>query len=117
MPILDFSKPKKQRSTAEHNEMHQSDTGIAGTFIPNMSPEDRRKWKAKHIQGKDPRVEIRKTLEPWCQLLVVVRWPKTMDEVAIQMSMNSKLQLSLDDWADLAKAVNEACRILQGLEP
>jgi hypothetical protein len=68
--ILDFEKPKKIRSTEEHNEMHSSDSGVAGTFVPNMSEEDKNKWKGKHIKGDDERVEIRKNLDS--QLLVIV---------------------------------------------
>lgn len=69
--ILDFEKPKKVRSTEEHNDLFSSDSGVAGTFIPNMSKEDRYKWKAKHITGNDERVEIRKTLGG-SQVLIIV---------------------------------------------
>ena len=68
--ILNFDKPKKVRSTEEHNEEFQSDSRIPGTFVPNMSKKDMNKWKAKHIKGEDERIEIRKTLDS--QLLVIV---------------------------------------------
>ena len=60
--ILNFTKPQKVRSTEEHNTLFSSDSGVAGTFVPNMSKEDRLGWKAKHINGNDERIEIRKTL-------------------------------------------------------
>ena len=60
MGLLSFDKPKKIRSTEEHNKMFPSDSGISGTYVPNMSKEDQLKWKAKHIKGDDERVEIRK---------------------------------------------------------
>ena len=47
--LLCFDKPKKVRSTEEHNKTYMSDSGIAGTYVPNMSEEDKNKWKAKHI--------------------------------------------------------------------
>ena len=60
MGLLSFDKPKKVRTTEEHNKMFSSDCGVAGTYVPNMSKEDELKWKAKHIKGDDERVEIRK---------------------------------------------------------
>ena len=60
MGLLSFDKPKKVRSAEEHNKMFSSDSGIAGTYVPNMSKEDQLKWKAKHIKGDDERIEIRK---------------------------------------------------------
>ena len=78
--ILDFEKPKKVRSTEEHNDLFSSDlfssdSGVAGTFVPNMSEEDRYKWKAKHITGNDERVEIRKTLGGSQVLIMVYKNP------------------------------------------
>lgn len=69
--LLCFDKPKKIRNTKEHNEMYSSDSGVAGTYVPNMSEEDKNKWKAKHIKGEDERIEIRKTING-VQLLIVV---------------------------------------------
>ncbi len=69
--ILDFDKPKKVRTTEDHNNLFSSDSGVAGTFVPNMSKEDMKKWKAKHIGGDDERIEIRKTLGG-SQVLIVV---------------------------------------------
>ena len=57
--ILSFKKPKKTLSTEEHNENYSSDCGIAGTYVSNMSKEDKQRFKAKHIKGADERVEIR----------------------------------------------------------
>lgn len=69
--ILNFEQPKRLRSTEKHNEMYSSDSGIAGTYVPNMSEEDKNKWKAKRIGGEDERIEIRKTING-VQLLIVV---------------------------------------------
>ncbi|MFA5153773.1 MAG: hypothetical protein WC554_14525 [Clostridia bacterium] len=68
--ILDFSIPKKVRSTKEHNETYDSDSGIPGTYVPNMSEKDKHRWKAKHVKGDNERIEIRKTFTS--QLLIVV---------------------------------------------
>jgi hypothetical protein len=69
--VLDFEKPKKVRSTKDHNNRYMSDSGIAGTYVPNMSDADMAKFKAKHIKGDDERIEIRKSIDG-VQLLIIV---------------------------------------------
>jgi hypothetical protein len=110
MGILDFDKPKKVRSTKEHNEMHQSDSGVAGTYVPNMSEEDNNKWKGKHVKGADERIEIRKNLDS--QLLVIVykktdayenEWDHDM-----RISMNGPCRLTFKEWEEFKQAVEEA---------
>ena len=70
--LLTFDKPKKVLSTEKHNKKFQSDSGMAGTYVPNMSKEDMNKWKAKHIKGEDERIEIRKTFNNGVQVLIIV---------------------------------------------
>jgi hypothetical protein len=69
--LLDFEKPKKVKSSEDHNKIYMSDSGVAGTYVPNMSDEDKNKWKAKHIKGDDERIEIRKSLNG-VQILIVI---------------------------------------------
>jgi hypothetical protein len=122
--ILSFEKPKKVRDTETHNKTYQSDSGVAGTYVQNMSKEDMNKWKAKHIKGDDERIEIRKTIEG-VQLLVVVykkenpvKWDANNRQAwykrhnNIHMSMNGKLDMTWDNWWDLQEAVKEALEIL-----
>ena len=137
--VLTFEVPKKLRSTEKHNEMHTSDSGIAGTYVPNMSKEDMELWKAKHIKGEDERIEIRKTIEG-VQLLVVVykkvyqpKYPKYPNDInktgaygkykeqmnewhkrhqSVRISMNGKLDMTWDNWWDLTEAIHEAGEIL-----
>lgn len=118
MAVLDFDKPKKLRPFNEHADYYSSDTNIAGTYVPNMSEDDRLKWKAKHIQGADPRVEIRKTVvgketgEKYghsAQVLLIVR-----SDFSVTMSANSRMIFGLVEWGELLKAVKEA-RDLLGL--
>lgn len=112
MTILDFTKPKKLRSTEEHNEMYQSDSGVAGTYVPNMSKEDEQKWRGKQIGGQDPRIEIRKTIhhhdpvKNWAtnsQILIVVRPDGT-----VKMSANGAMFFDFKTWTELHAAVQEA---------
>lgn len=115
MPVLSFEKPKKLRSTEEHNDIFQSDTNIAGTYVPNMSEEDKLKWKAKKISGDDPRVEIRKTVygkapdiavSGYAQVLIVVR------KSSVVISSNGRMVFDATNWDDLKDAVDEARNIL-----
>jgi hypothetical protein len=62
-PLLSFEKPKKIRSTEDHNNTFASEAPAAGTYVPNMSVKDMRKWKAKKIGGTDRRIEIRKSID------------------------------------------------------
>jgi hypothetical protein len=69
--LLNFKIPEKIRKITDHNEMYESDSGVDGSYVPNMSDEDKCKWKAKHIKGDDECIEIRKTFGG-VQLLVIV---------------------------------------------
>lgn len=136
MGILSFDKPKKIRSTEEHNKKFSSDSGIAGTYVPNMSKEDRLKWKAKHIKGDDERIEIRKELGGANVCVIVYKkeydpsypdfsyfdscrkeyddqmneWHKRHHN--IKFSTNGKIDMTWNDWWDLQEAVKEALEIL-----
>jgi len=126
MGILKFNKPKNILSTQDHNNAYASNAAAAGTYVPNMSEQDKREWKAKHIKGKYPRIEIRKTIEgndptlssqlwgytttarPNCsaQMLIIVR------PGSVIMSANSRMAFDVDAWEQMKRAVNEAIEIL-----
>jgi hypothetical protein len=125
MAILDFEKPKKIHSTKEHNKMYSSDSGIDGTYVPNMSKEDTLKWKAKYITGEDERIEIHKTIDGVQVVIIVYKktrpvlkydykkkeeWDKRHQNV--KMSMNGKLDMTWDNWFDMEQAIREAFEIL-----
>jgi hypothetical protein len=117
MGVLTFEKPKKLRSSEEHNSKYSSDSGINGTYVPNMSKEDMYKWKAKHIKGSDERIEIRKTISG-TQLLVIVKREGGFTDrnrylnTTVKMSMNGPLFMSNEDVSNLNLAINEAKEIL-----
>ena len=119
MGILSFEKPKKLRKTEEHNKMYQSDSGIAGTYAPNMSKEDQNLWKAKHIKGDDERIEIRKSIGGAQMLIVVYKkiryvpwnidsteWNKNHNNVRI--SMNGKVDMLFHEYDHMVQAIIEA---------
>lgn len=61
MKILIWDKPKKNRSTAEWENI-SFDGGPKGGYVPNMSEEDEQRWKAKLVGTKTGyhQIEIRK---------------------------------------------------------
>jgi hypothetical protein len=122
--MIDFDKPKKVRTTEEHNNMFSSDSGVAGTYVPNMSIEDQKKWKGKHIKGDDERIEIRKTIGGTQLLIVVYKntrftdWKVNQDEWYknhnnVRMSMNGKLDMTFKEYDEFIEVINEAKEILK----
>lgn len=108
--LLNFNKPKKLRSTDEHNKTYQSDSGISGTYVENMDNASRQKWKAKHITGKAERVEIRKSMK-WINLVIIVY--KNTD---VKMSTNGKLEMTLQEFRNIQIAIDEALNLMNGLD-
>lgn len=111
MSILCFDEIKKLRSTKEHNEIFVSDCEVAGTFVPNMSDADNKKWKAKHIKGSDERVEIRKSMSG-TQVVIIVYKNITSKHDNIQISANGKIHMDLNIYNEFETAINEAKDIL-----
>lgn len=107
---LSWERPAPLLDAVEHAEKYQSDSGIPGTYVPNMSEADRVKWKAKKIGGEDPRVEIRKGFPHGVLALIVVR--RRPPTNTITMSMNGKAEFTLQDWTDMAFGVAEAKQAL-----
>lgn len=61
MGILMWEKPEKIMTTESWRASHSSDCDVPGTYTPNMSPEDEKRWKARLIgKGEFARVEIRR---------------------------------------------------------
>lgn len=105
MPILSWERPQRLRTHAEHVREYQSDSGIDGTYVPNMSREDQERWKATKKGGQDPRVEIRKTIGG-TRVLLIVRLQ------TVRMSMNGTAVFTDPDWFDMMNVVIEARDVL-----
>lgn len=128
MSILDFEKPVKVKIDAGF------DGGPTGGYVPQMSVEDARKWKANHFnKGKEgERIEIRKSFKE-CQILIIVgkdgwnystkhevadvayedsHWPKIGTKGKnVRISLNGPLKLSWAEWDEMVQAVAEAKRL------
>jgi hypothetical protein len=103
--ILSWDKPAKAMSREEW-EAISADDAPPGVYTPNMSEEDKLKWKAKKI---GQRVEIRKTAGD-AQILIKV----TLDGVSI--SMNGTAKLTPRESLDMSLAIAEATQILREAE-
>ena len=128
MPVLCWDKPEQIMSKDEWASM-VFDGGPPGSYVPNMSSEDRAKWKAKFIGGKYARVEIRKTFTEvqHVQTLVIVSlsgapmgkrgWSGEKkdfgEELNLKISMNGSAHLTFEDFESLRKAVDEARAVLE----
>jgi hypothetical protein len=116
--LLKFYKPEKLRHHKEHNRMYASDINVAGTYVPNMSVEDMKEWKAKLIKGINPRVQIKKTFSGPnflktkynCHAQAVIE--VSTEHKAIIISSNGKIRMSLDEFNEFVTAINEAQEIL-----
>lgn len=117
--ILDFDKPKKLTDSKTHNQTYQSDSGVAGTYVPNMSDDDNKKFKAKRVGGVDERIEIRVSLSGVQMVVKVFKEENNKPQEywkrhkIVQMSMNGKLNLSLEDWENVTQAIEEAKSLLR----
>ena len=99
--LLNFTKPDKVRSTEEHNDMYVACGAVPGVYVPNMSDEDNCRWKCKHIEGDNERIEMRK----WMGAnIVVVVW-KGLD---MKISANSSMHFEEHEWDELVAIVQEA---------
>lgn len=102
MTRLSWDKPKKIMSSQAREQEYQSDTSIPGTYVPNMSAEDKARWKAKYVGGDDPRVEVRVSITG-VQVVMVIRGPSE-----VELSMNGKLKGDYLVFSDFKAAIEEA---------
>ena len=128
MSVLSWDKPEQLMSKKDWKSC-VFDGGPPGSYVPNMSDDDRKKWKAKYIGGKYPRVEIRKTFttrhhvqavivvsptgKPLGKMTWVVQEPDFGSEINIKMSMNGSAHMTFDEFDNLWAAINEARLVLE----
>lgn len=110
MGILYWNKPKKVMSNEEWQSI-TADSAPPGVYTPNMSEEDSFHWKAKFVGSKKPDdekcVEIRKTTDNGCQMLIKV-WVD-----GFTFSMNGSVWLENDQYVEMQAAIAEAKLFLE----
>lgn len=129
--VLMWEKPERIMSVEKWKEISACGQP-PGVYTPNMSQEDRERWKAKlvgHKAGR-PHVEIRKTIKG-VQLFLLVslgggykyrgfeptkdRWGRSTVGINVHLSLNGSAQLTFDEWNEMRQAVEEAKAVLEEL--
>jgi len=122
MGIIMWDKPKKMMTEKTRQKRFQSDCDIPGTYFPNMSLEDRKRWKGK-VVGKttgSPQVEIRKNT-----FVIIVSLgggykykyysrDKTK-RTNIHIGASGPIQLTFKEWEEMKYVVDEATQVLREL--
>ncbi len=118
MGLLWMIKTKKARPTEEHNIACSSDCGVPGTYVPNMSREDRAKWKGKITgtrRGK-PQIEIRKDSFVTIVGLNGYKY-KYYDTTKfnIHVGASGPIVMTFEGWEEWRQVVEEAKEILENI--
>jgi hypothetical protein len=115
MAILSFEKPKKVMTDKQYASI-TADGAPPGVYTPNMSEEDKERWKAKLIKGKDVRVEIRKTFQGlgyYAQVCIIVYKDTAEEFPDVVVSTNGKIGASFQEMEEMNAVINEAKEILK----
>ena len=119
--LISWEKPRKVRSTDEHNRMNQADCDVPGTYVPNMSHEDMKKWKGKIVGTRigHPQIEIRKY--PFVIILSNGGYKyknytrdRTQD-IVFHMSSAGPIQFTQEELGEFFQVIEEAKDKLQEL--
>lgn len=121
MTVLSWDKPEKVVSTEEWASW-QADSAPPGTYVPNMSKEDMRKWKAKRVGFKSghPQIEIRKD-----STVIIVslyggykykhygKYSPSTEGINLHIATAGPIQWTWQEWAECQEAIQEARAILE----
>ena len=123
--LLSFEKVSKVMTEEERVNKYSSDSHVPGTYVPNMSEDDMKKWKGKHIKGKDERIEIRKTVYGTQLVVIVYKEARTEKDTRyngeeyeyyvhkdVHISANGKILLDKVEHEELNQVIAEAKYIL-----
>jgi len=112
--ILLWEKPKRKMPVEEWKKI-SADSAPPGVYTPNMSDEDKMRWKAKLIKGDKLRVEVRKTFKgphAYAQALFVFSPLEGKNGGITTISTNGKISMTLDDFMDFGKVLAEVGEVL-----
>ena len=122
---LDWTKPAKVVEVQEWRNT-SFDGGPPGGYIPNMSSEDARKWRARLVGHRTnaPQVEIRKSFSS-AQLTVIVnlgtgykykhQTPETTRGINIHMATNGAIKMTFEEMEEFHECIGEAKAVLEAL--
>lgn len=117
--MINWDKPKKVRTTEEHNKMYSSDSGIPGTYVPNMSEEDLYSWRGKLVGQRTgfPHVELRKAFTADVLIYVSLgegfkiskyEGPDQTKGINVRISSNAAISLTFEELQELNLVIEEA---------
>lgn len=117
--LLNFEAPKKMRDAESHNKMNSSDSGIDGTYVPNMSDEDNERWKSKYVKGKHERIESRKNFSGVNLVVIVYRaeyknvleYPKYVSHFNSNIEKLEEYRQEREKWLVESKNVHSEVKI------
>jgi hypothetical protein len=120
--VLFWDKPRRIMTEERRRDTFSSDSGVPGTYVPNMSDTDVKRWKAKLVGHKagHPQVEIRKD-----QTVIVVSLgggykykhyePDKTKGINLHIASSGPLQWTWKDLENLGLAIEEAKEVLENL--
>jgi hypothetical protein len=120
--LIKWDKPRKIRSAESRAKMYSSDSGVPGTYVPNMSVDDMKSWKGKVVgmNNGHPQVEIRK--HPFLMIVSVdggykykFYTPENTGRFNVHISSAGPIQLTFDEWEEMKLVVEEAKEKLRSL--
>ena len=116
--VLIWTKPEKIMTEKERREEGNSDSEILGTYMPNMSGEDQKAWKAKltGYRAGHPQVEIRKDTSVIIIALHGYKYkhytPEDTRDYAIHISSAGPIQWTSKELDEFQVAIAEAKAVL-----
>ena len=113
MGIIMWKKPRKARSSKDHIEMHQSDCEVPGTYVPNMSNDDMKRWKGKVVGTRvgHPQIEVRKY--PFVMILSNGGYKykyytrEKTENIVFHLSTSGAIQFTADELDEFGKVIEE----------
>ena len=106
--VLSFVKPERAKSIEDWKSL-QADGAPPGTYVPNMTKEDRLKWKATVVGTKsgNHQIEIR-SMSPHSNVVIVVSGAMPTSDhrreppYYVKVSSNGPAYFSVDLWQALS---------------
>lgn len=107
--LLMWDKPDRLMSVADWQNL-SADGAPPGVYVPNMSQEDRERWKARLVRPREgePRVEIRKTVGHVQMVLIVTA-------AVVRQSMNGTIELSHTLVREMHDVIAEALEAIDAI--
>ena len=124
--IVMWDKPKRKMSKEDWKNSHSACGAPPGTYVPNMSRKDAKRWKGKIVGQRlgHPQAELRKSFNG-AQMLIIISVKggykyKYYDRAKtkkfnVHMSLNGGAQMNFAELNEMQVAIQEAIHKLKNL--